>query len=535
MESKKKRKIWPWILLAVLAVLLIAAIRYIGKTRADSESAAYETYTVARGSVSSTITGSGKLESAGTEDIDVPDGVIVSEVLVEAGDGVRTGDTLATLDADSLKDRAASLSAQLSTLDAELLRMSGSKTAETVYAPAKGRIKYLPVSEGSDVVESVAKYGSLALISTDGLMQVQVPSEQELAVSSEVTVKWQDGSDSGAVAEKTADGYLITLDDDKAPYGETAQVYSGETLIGEGTLAIHAPVAVFANGGTIGDVRCELDDSVSAGSKLFTLENGPYTADYQQKFSERTDVAGQLESVLAYLDDPKITAKSDGVVSAVNVAEGEEPGSASASAQSSSASVSSVYGSASSSSSTASAASSGESAAFVVDTGGALKMTISVDELDICSVTLGQEASVTLDAISSEKFTATVTRISGLGSADGSITTFPVELTLSPDARFLSGMSGNATILVDEADDALIIPIEAISEDSDGAFVYVGNDLVKTYITTGLSDGEYAEVKSGLSEGDVISYVAEDSDSTTLSTAQGPFSRINRGGTTDGN
>jgi hypothetical protein len=75
-ESKKKRKIWPWILLAVLAVLLIAAIR---SHRQDPRGQRYppltKTYTVARGSVSSTNNGSGKLESAGTEDIDVPDGV----------------------------------------------------------------------------------------------------------------------------------------------------------------------------------------------------------------------------------------------------------------------------------------------------------------------------------------------------------------------------------------------------------------------------------------------------------------------------
>jgi hypothetical protein len=137
-------------------------------------------------------------------------------------------------------------------------------------------------------------------------------------------------------------------------------------------------------------------------------------------------VAGQLESVLAYLDDSKITAKSDGVVSAVNVAEGEETRLGSGFRAVHLRLGFLVYGARPRPLQPPRPRRPGERG-FRCRYRRALKMTISVDELDICSVTLGQEASVTLVAISSEKFTATVTRISGLGSADGSITTFPVE------------------------------------------------------------------------------------------------------------
>jgi HlyD family secretion protein len=150
---------------------------------------------------------------------------------------------------------------------------------------------------------------------------------------------------------------------------------------------------------------------------------------------------------------------------------------------------------------------------------------------------LDQDATVTLDAIASEKFAAKVTHISQIGNAEGSITTFAVELTLSSDARFLEGMNGNATILVDQADNVLIIPVEAINEDSSGAFVYVGSSREKTYITTGLSDGEYAEVASGLSEGDVVQYIGSSTESTMDSFGmQNPFGGSSSGGEeTDGN
>jgi HlyD family secretion protein len=497
------------VLLAVVVVLALIITALARRASNALNTVAYNTYTVAQGSITYTITGSGKLESADTENIDVPDGIKVADVAVQGGDSVKAGDTLATLDIDSVNAQAAYLSGQLSSLDAELSRMSRAKTTEYVYASVKGRIKYLPVSEGDDVLGSIAQFGSLALISTDGLMQVEIETPQTLAVSAEVTVKWQDGSADGQVAQKTASGYLITLDDDEAPYQQAAQVYDGETLLGEGLLDIHAPAAVYADGGTISDIHYSLDESISPTSKLFTLENEPFSSAYQQKYSERTDVANQLKDVLTYKNDAHIVALSDGVISKVNVSEGAETGAQAASAA-------------------AAQTSSGESTAFVVNTGGARKMVVSVDELDIYSVKLDQQAMVTLDAISSEKFAAKVTRISSLGNAEGSITTFAVELTLSPDERFLDGMNGNATIMVKQADNVLIIPVEAINEDADGAFVYTGETPDKTYIKTGLSDGEYAEVTSGLASGAVIKYTSF--DSATLAGFRNSFRQSVAGG-----
>ena len=71
----------------------------------------------------------------------------------------------------------------------------------------------------------------------------------------------------------------------------------------------------------------------------------------------------------------------------------------------------------------------------------------------------------------------------------------------------MEGSNGDATITADKVDNVLLIPVEAISEDSNGEFVYVGTERKKTYITSGLSDGAYAEVKTGLSEGNKVLYV----------------------------
>ena len=142
-------------------------------------------------------------------------------------------------------------------------------------------------------------------------------------------------------------------------------------------------------------------------------------------------------------------------------------------------------------------------------TGGAVKLTIDADELDIDSVALGQSASVTLDAYPGETFTATVTHISRIGTVSGSITTYPVEVTLSYDERLLEGMNGSAVILTSKKENVPLIPVARIIEDSTGAYVNVKNaagELERRDITTGLSDGTNAEVTSGLVAGDKIWY-----------------------------
>lgn len=76
-------------------------------------------------------------------------------------------------------------------------------------------------------------------------------------------------------------------------------------------------------------------------------------------------------------------------------------------------------------------------------------------------------------------------------------------------------MNGSAVILSDSVENVLIVPLGAIYEDTNGSYVYKldsTNAQVQVYITTGLSDGNYAEVLSGLSEGDRIVYSAPTSN-----------------------
>ncbi|MGB4595405.1 MAG: hypothetical protein WBI14_05815 [Anaerolineaceae bacterium] len=501
-KKGNKRKIWPWVLASV--VLVVAAVFFLSPMR-NTTTAAFQTYTVSRGDLVSTITGSGTLQAEDVKNIDLPDSIVVSKVLVKAGDVITKGDTLAILDDESLGDRAAYLLDQLATLDNNI---SNRETSQYIYTPVEGRIKYMPATEGDDVVGTISEHGVLATISTDGLMKIEITTEQELSQDSEITVKWSDTSKTGEVARKTASGYVITLTDQGTPYKETAQVYDEDTLIGEGILEINAPITVQGNSGTIKEVNRNVNSYVYANSILFTLKNAIASTNYRLALAERNETAEQLHAVLMYINNPQIVAPYDGLVSEVVISDNAETGSGN--------STSTTGTSAQSATGTSTTTGIGFSTAFVLHTGGAVKMFISVDELDVNSVVLEQEVTIMLDAFEGESYPAKVAHISKLGTETGNITTYPVELSLDYNERFFEGMNGSAVIVVDRVEKVLVIPVAAIFEDSTGIYVTKvnGGTLTRVDITTGVSDGVNAEVTSGLSENDIIQYVDTGSSST---------------------
>ena len=75
----------------------------------------------------------------------------------------------------------------------------------------------------------------------------------------------------------------------------------------------------------------------------------------------------------------------------------------------------------------------------------------------------------------------------------------------------LIGMSASATIVVDEAEDVVTIPVDALQEKGSETYVYTtvdddGTLSGETEVETGLSDGDTVEITDGLSDGDTIYY-----------------------------
>ncbi len=72
--------------------------------------------------------------------------------------------------------------------------------------------------------------------------------------------------------------------------------------------------------------------------------------------------------------------------------------------------------------------------------------------------------------------------------------------------RYRLGMDGDATIILDEEINALVLPLEAINYEDDEAYVWVKKDqtLEKIYIDTGIETDTEVQILSGISINDSI-------------------------------
>lgn len=132
--------------------------------------------------------------------------------------------------------------------------------------------------------------------------------------------------------------------------------------------------------------------------------------------------------------------------------------------------------------------------AFTIVNYDKLQMTISADELDITKLKVGQTANLTLDALSDQQITGTVTEISKNGTASNGVSTFPVIVTLNEIENVLPGMSGSVEIIIEQKDDALMVPVDAVETMGGRYFVRVPNDGTASAGTnSGTDSGESAE------------------------------------------
>lgn len=150
-------------------------------------------------------------------------------------------------------------------------------------------------------------------------------------------------------------------------------------------------------------------------------------------------------------------------------------------------------------------------ALFTISPDDTMTLEVSVDELDINSVEIGQEAVVTFDAIEDEEFTGEVTEIGNTASVNGGVAKYTVSVSVPKDEEMKQGMNASATITIENCENVITIPVNALQEKGDKVFVYTekdedGNLSGETEVTTGLSDGTTVEITEGLSEGDTVYY-----------------------------
>lgn len=129
-----------------------------------------------------------------------------------------------------------------------------------------------------------------------------------------------------------------------------------------------------------------------------------------------------------------------------------------------------------------------------------LDFVIEVDEVEIAKVQVSQPAQILLDAYPNQTFNSHLARIApkSVTTSTGA-TAFEVTIPIESGQNLLSGMNGEAEIIIDQKDHVLTLPQEAIVNDR-FAWIKIGAWYQKVEISTGISSDTEVEILSGLNK-----------------------------------
>ncbi|MFO7928533.1 MAG: efflux RND transporter periplasmic adaptor subunit [Candidatus Humimicrobiaceae bacterium] len=211
-----------------------------------------------------------------------------------------------------------------------------------------------------------------------------------------------------------------------------------------------------------------LGETQNAEKQILLAREGMSQAEYQINLTEISLELAELD-----LDKNKVIAPFDGLVLATNFSQGE-------------------------------LASPGVTVISIIEN----KFIISsqIDETDIGKIEMGQEASFTLDAYYGKNFKGKLTYISPISENIGGIVSYEIEVLPESNQNLIHGLTANLEIESLKAEDILVVPANSVYEQEGNNFVDVLIDekIEKREIEIGELSYEYAEVRSGLKEGEVI-------------------------------
>lgn len=466
------------VLIVVLAALLGGFFLYKKKTSSQKRQGdqSVSTATVKRTDISSELTASSSLSPKDTYEVtSLVEGEVI-EANFEEGDVVEKGQVLYRIDASSMDS-------DLSSAETSLQRAKESaRTAQSDYAEetariagntyrstASGYIKTLYIKEG-DKVNNGTKIADLY---DDSVMKITVPflsgEAAEINVGDEAAVILEDTGEQISGTVTVVSSMEETLSGGRLVKNVTVEVSNPGGLTTDTAASVKVDGFVCSAEGTF-TAKTETTLSVEiSGNKSLEIENlliheGSYVEknsdlfrvtaktaeEYLKEFKDAVESAddslenaeNKLSNTQDSVDDYTITAPISGTVITKNAKVGDK----------------------------ISKSSSGTTTMAVIYDLSTMTLEMSVDELDVSSIKVGQSVEITADAVEGETFTGTVTNVSLQSSYSNGVTNYPVTVTLDDTGSLLPGMNVDAKIILDSSENALVIPASALMR---GNRVYV--------------------------------------------------------------
>jgi HlyD family secretion protein len=489
---------------------------------------AQQTSVVAKGDIDLSVSGSGAIASANRSNVvSEVQGAIVA-VFLRDGEQVKAGDSILKLDDYQAQLKVKQLENSIS--QTLLTQQYNKKSLEGIkmVAPVEGEITDLQVSVGDDI----SKNATLLTIADKSRLKLTVPfnnkHRDQLKTNQEVSVNVYD---TALEVGTTVKGTITSVGKALYKTDEGADVYNVEVVINnpgtikEGmignveislsggkftsaessTLNYYNNVTVKAvTGGTINKINIFEGQSVTKGTALIEFNNDDLILEIETTALKLEDYYNQLEAAQNELDKYNIYSPIDGILTLNDLKAGD-------------------------------VLKSGDVIGYTADYDH-MQFEVSIDELDISKIKVGQSTNVTIDALSetsAKPISGSISKVAIEGTSTNGVTTYPVIVQIDKADNLKSGMNANAKILIEQRNDVLYVPIQAVTKRAGKSFVSVrtgaqeveGKSNIKNSTTAavqkntkqsqlgnvemrpveiGINNEEYIEILSGVKEGEVV-------------------------------
>ena len=495
------KKNWKW-LVPVLCVAVAGGVFLLRPQQAKPASvdASYTEAAPERRDVTNTLSGTGTLNPANTYTVkSLVDGKVLTGT-IEEGNIVEESNVLYTIDSSD-----ASTNFEKAEIAMQQAQRSYDKVVDRQYVRAEvaGVVSSLKVTKGDEVTSGQ----EVAVIrdSSRMLLTLEFPAAdaanfsvgQSAAVTLDGTFEQLDGtvtsvSGTDALSAGNLLTRTVTITVKNAGGLTTAQAatasINGVSSIGSATFAYQAERTLTAQAaGTVTSINVQEGSEVAKDDIILGLSGDDLTESIQSASESLRSAEISMQNLQDAMNNYTITAPISGTIIEKDAKVGD-------------------------------AVKAGDTLCIVYDL-SYLEMSINVDELQISSISVGQQVQITADAVPDKTYVGTVTRVSMKGASNGGTTTYPVTIRIDDTDGLRPGMNANAEIVVAQANNALVVPNAAVVR---GSYVLVTKDspsaanadtameapegFVYVPVKTGVSDDDYTQIVSGIQEGDTIGY-----------------------------
>jgi len=516
-KRRKKKKAARIIIITAIVAVIIAGItlelfKLFSKSNAVKQML---TDVVTRGSIQSTVTGSGVTKAEEAATITLTSGGTVLEVYVKDGDLVRQGDPLYSIDSTEALAAVDAAQKTVTNYQKQLKAVNDASNYLTVKADYSGTLIDAAEIKVGDTVSSGQKIATLV-------------DDSQMKLVLYFNYAYKDDIKKGQSAVVSVPSSMDQIS------GTVSEVNYVKKITQEGSMLFQVVVVVDNPGVLTADMGATAILTSVSGETIYPYEAGKLA--YNRSADIVTKVAGKasLVSLLSYAPVNagdillKIDADDNDDQAAVIENQLKSAQEALAKAQNNLENfnaVSPLDGTVLSCSLVpGEKVETGRVAINIADT-ATMTVEAQIDQINISYVKPGMMCTITQwGRNGQETFTGTVDSVSLEGKFENGVSFYPAIIKVeNTSGTMLTGMYVDYSLVASQSDDTLLVPIQAVKYTDSGTCVFVKADtkpenaldaaalsldvpegFYAVAVTVGLSDNTYAEIISGVTEGTVV-------------------------------